>query len=315
MGQTGMIQHLVGHPWWQTPISRRVLTGVRALVAAAVILFLFRHLERIGWHAIWRALPVSPFFYIAFIGGYILLPATEVVIYGQLWGRQLVKNIGVFFRKMVYNDVFDYSGEAYLALWARRTLGLSARDVLSTVKDVNLLSGLASNLVTLLLVGAFLATGQLQMLFRSSPHLHDYLAISLLFGGALVALVILMRHRLFHLGLQRSLTVLALHLGRVVGGQLLIIGQWVAALPQAPASVWLLFLSANMVLTRIPFLPNRALMTLGLGLALSKLVPGIQMGIAGMVLATGGLTLMVSLGVFMVTSLAGSRPQAVPHEA
>lgn len=310
-----MIQRLMRHPWWHMPTARRLLTVARLLVALAVMFFLIRHLEQIGWQNLWRSLPSAPLFYIVFMCGYILLPTIEVVIYGLLWQERLARHIGVFFRKMVYNDVFDYSGEAYLVLWARRTLGLSAKQVLSTVKDVNLLSGLASNIVTLLLVGAFLATGQLQLLVRSSPRLHDYLALSLLLGVALVALVILMRRRLFHLGTRFSFAVLGLHLCRVVGGQLLIIGQWVAALPQAPASVWLLFLSANMVLTRIPFLPNRALMTLGLGLALSRLVPGIQMGIAGMVLATGGLTLLVSLVIFVTTSLTGPPPRALPADA
>ena len=58
-----------------------------------------------------------------------------------------------------------------------------------------------------------------------------------------------------------------------------------------PIGEWLMFLAAQLLLTRIPFLPNRDVMMMWLGVALATAVAAPQAQVASMFLAAGALSL------------------------
>jgi hypothetical protein len=77
-----------------------------------------------------------------------------------------------------------------------------------------------------------------------------------------------------------------------------------------PMTTWLVFLTAQMVMTRIPFLPSQDLMVLGLGVALSSVVDVPAIAVAGMFVAAGALSQIANLVIFGWTSVAGYRTAA-----
>jgi hypothetical protein len=302
--------------WAATPVGKRVITAARWLTVLAVVVYLIDHLADVGWREVWRALPTNPWFYILFLAGYLVLPLCEVVIYRAVWRAPMGSSLPVFVRKMVYNDVMDYSGEAYLMLWARRTLGLEPKRAFSTVKDVNILSGLASNTMTLAVLAVFIGTGQVALLLKTNPDSSLYLWITGLLALAIIALILLFRRRIFALPGGLSWFVFGMHIVRVVAGLGLLALQWAAALPGVVFSVWLFFLTARLLLSRIPFLPNRELMFMGLALGLSGLVNVPQADITGLFVAGGALALALNLAMFLFTSFGGrARQDAAGQQA
>jgi hypothetical protein len=279
---------------------------LQILGSVGVIVYLGHRLSIIGWTEVLRSLPRVSWFYLLFAGQYLAIPIAEFFIYRHIWNRPRGREFPVLLRKRVLNfGVVGYLGEAYFGLWAQQTLGKTVHQAFSVVKDVDVLSALVSNVTTVLLVIAFLLTGELQAFVTSTPNFFNYFAI---FAGvvamAIVAVVVL-RRRIFLLE-TRTLAFMGMcHVARMVAMLLLQVGQWSVVLPSVPMTIWLAFLTAQLVMTRIPFLPSQDLMVLGLGVVLSTLVNVPAVAVAGMFVAAGALSQVANLVIFVSTSIAG----------
>ena len=297
-------------------VTRIILTSVRVVIAAAVVVFMYIRLSEIGWNATWAALPRAPMFYVFFAIAYWVLPLAELLIYRTLWPIRW-RALPVFIRKRVYNELmFDYSGEAYLYLWAKdavpdSTNGKgpgSTRGILSTIKDVNLLSGLTSNSLTLLMLPVVILGGRVRLLEAPGDHPLVPLLLCAVLALVLMTMLFVFRQRIFSLSRKDAAIVGGLHVTRLLTIFALQVAQWSAALPQVPVAEWLMFLAAQLLLTRIPFLPNRDVMMMWLGVALATAVAAPQAQVASMFLAAGALSLATHtlmyglvLGVGLVT--------------
>ena len=91
--------------------------------------------------------------------------------------------------------------------------------------------------------------------------------------------------------------------------------QWAIILPEVPFDTWVLFLTAQLVLTRVPFLPNTDLLYVGLGLTLASYIDAPMAVIAGMFLASGALFQLANLIAFIVTSFDSGGPTDKTIEA
>lgn len=290
---------------------RRVLNIAQKAIAVVVVWFLGVKLYHIGWGELWSALPRAPSFYMAFAAIYAIAPLAELFIYSSQWGVGLGA-LPTFLRKRIYNEiVIDYSGEAYLYLWARRMLGETDRKLLSTIKDVNLLSGVASNAVTLALVIAFAAGGYTVLLDGIDPALLRGVAIAAALAVAVMLSVVLFGRRILGVTRAQSFRIGAVHLVRMILVLVLQVVQWGSALPDVPLSQWLMFLTAQMLLTRVPFIPNRDVMLMWLGVTLAPAIAAPESHVASMFVAAGALSLLAHAGVFAVTSLVRQPPAAV----
>jgi hypothetical protein len=292
--------------YFQNIRVRRVLSALQKLIGVAALVFLGVKLYRIGWDALWAALPTHPSFYIAFAALYFVGPLADFAIYARLWGvgRGILR---VLLRKRIYNEVIiDYSGEAYLYLWARRTVGGAVRGdraLLSAIKDVNLLSGAVSNAVTLLLVIAFALGGYGIALKGVDPDtVHAVMAAA---GLALTVtfVVILFGRHLLGVTRDDAVTIGAIHFARLALVLVLMTVQWASALPQVPLSQWFMFLAAQMLLTRLPFLPNRDVMLMWLGVTLAPSIAAPTAHVASMFVAAGALSLLTHAIVFGASGL------------
>ena len=66
-------------------VTRLVVTGLRALIAAALVVIVAIKINDIGWEETLRSLPRAPMFYLYFAIAYWILPLAELVIYRALW--------------------------------------------------------------------------------------------------------------------------------------------------------------------------------------------------------------------------------------
>ncbi len=300
--------------------NRSVMAALRLLQASfvlAVIYFLTQKLSDVGWTDVWAALPETPWFYIIMVVLFFAYPIAETIVYQTMWDKKLWPHFNVFIRKRIYNyAVLSYSGEAYMAWWAHKNLleknrndtDLSGRKIVSTIKDSNILSALASNGFTVLGLAAFFFTGQLALMTKADPDYKAYLIVALLVGIILVPAVLHFRRHLISLEVPIAKRVFLVHLTRLVLMLLLQTAQWAVVLPQVPFETWLLFLTAQLVLTRVPFLPNTDLLYAGLGLTMMGYLDAPAATVAGMFLASGVLSQAFNLAAFVLTSL----PDFVP---
>lgn len=286
---------------------------------AGMVVYLAVKLSDIGWTEVMDALPVSPLYYLFFLVWFFALPVAELRIYRMIWGLSLGRHFGTFLRKRVYNKaIFNYTGEAYLALWAHKALPLRGRVVASGVKDSTLLSGLATNSMTLIFLLLAWMTGGLDAIFASESgsaanggsegSLQETILISALVAGLLVTMVAKFRKNIIAVPNDLMLQVLGIHVVRSILEIAAQAAMWMVVLPALPLSVWIVFLSAQLVLTRIP-LPNTDLMLVGLAISLSGLIDAPDAVVAGMFLAAGALTQLLNMIIYIVTSFGAIRPE------
>ena len=132
-------------------------------------------------------------------------------------------------------------------------------------------------------------------------------------GVWLMVLVVLgLNRRIMSVPFPMAARITGIHAARVVLILLLQTAQWAVVFPHVPFLTWLLFLTAQAVLTRLPFLPNQDLMMVGLGMSLTHYVDAPEAAVAGMFLVSGALFQAVNLGFFVLTSVGVHAPR---HEA
>ncbi len=294
--------------WGKNPAVQRAGRIIGPLIIASVIGYMVWKLSRIGWAEVLGALPSSPLFYSLFIVRFLIIPAAEVLIYQRVLALPLWRRFGVFLRKRAYNFGFvELSGEAYFAHWAVTRQKLDKGLVLHALKDVNLLSALASNTATVALVLALLLSGRLGGIGTQNPDMPLYVGGSILLCLLLAVGFLLLWRRLIRIGIGDALYVLTVHFARLLamlGTQALL--YWMV-LPGVGFDSWLIFLTLNMVIFRIPFLPNKELVFLALSLTLLDQVDASEAAVAGLFVAMGAMGQVLNLAAYLGTVASGKR--------
>lgn len=206
---------------------------------------------------------LSPAVWIAFAAAYLIQPVADLVIFRRLW-RLPLEAFGVMLRKVVINEtLFGYTGEFYFYLWAKRRAALSDAPF-GAIKDVNVLSALAANVLTLVLLPVSAAG-----LERLS--LHPGFGFALWSGLGFVALtfgVLLFARRVFSLSRRDLVFVAIVHALRLAATTGLTLLVWRLALPHVAMGLWLVLLASRLLLARLPFLANKDLVFANLMLVL-----------------------------------------------
>ncbi len=286
--------------------SRWVRRGGRVLTLAAVI-FIFAKLYVQGWQDVLNALPTHPGYYFLLAVGYAILPMTELILYRGVWNVP-VRTAPVFFRKRVCNDLLDYSGEAYFYAWIKRRMPQIANP-LRGIRDINLLSGAVSNAATLVLAATVGAS------LWSNEQTHVPLIGTAAFALVFIAGVGIFARYYFSFAAGEILRVTSLHTMRMVATLGLQALAWSFAIPSVPLDGWLLVLAAHMLVTRIPFLPQRDLMTAGVALSLAPQLSAPEVQVSALFIATAALTFIFHGFALAVTSLRITARLAEPEVA
>jgi len=295
----------------QAGAQGRLVRAVRLILTAGVVGVLAVQLTRVGWQAILDALPTHPLFYVLLVGVYLLLPATEVLIYRPLWGLPRRALFLACARKRVLNEeVLGYSGEVAMYLWGAGR-GIETGRAFRTVRDINIVSSVVSFSVAGVLVGLMVVLGELD---ASGWIAGRWVAVV---GGVVLlvglwTLLVRFRHYVFALPRRAAARVAALHLGRHVLTNAGLVTMWHLAQPDVGVGVWLTFAAVLVVIERLPFLPSKDLVFLGAGVELSKGMAVATAAMAGMLLVQSGAFKVLNLLVFLTTSLLlrGDMPAA-----
>ena len=195
-----------------------------------------------------------------------------------------------------------YSGEAFVPLWARRRLALSDKEILTGVKDNNILSALVSNVATVAIIVLLFFTDSLQPGLDALPGSTILFSLAFLSALILSVSVVLFRRQILHQPRGVMPKLVSIHAARMVVIMVLHAVMYSAALPGAPIGAWLMFIALQLVLSRIPFVPNQDLVFLTAALSLSPIVGAPEAAIAGMLVAEAGLSQILNFGLFFATA-------------
>ena len=243
--------------------SKRIAALFSLAVSLALLVAVawqFRDLDLVKARAL---LPTSPTFWLAFAGYYLAGPISEWLVYRRLWAMPLA-GIGALLRKLVANELLlGYLGEAQFYAWAR------ARDNLSdapfaAIKDMTILSALIGNGATLVMLGLawpYVSAGELGVQGTTA---FASLGVVLLTSLG----ILLFRKTLFTLPRRELLFIAAVHLARIVAILIFSAVMWHAVLPAVAITLWLVLATLRMLISRLPFMPNKDVVFAGLTILL-----------------------------------------------
>jgi hypothetical protein len=264
-------------------------------ISLALLGAILLRLGDFGSDRLLEMLPRSPFFWVALAAYYLALPLSEWLIYWRLW-RLPSSGFAALLRKLVSNEVlFGYSGELSFYAWARRHVGLTSAPF-GAVKDVSITSAFAGNLATL------------TMLAIAWPFMHlidsaigtRVLALSGTVILVTSALAGLFNRRLLSLPRREIAIMISIHLGRLAVTTILSGVIWHSAMPESPLPLWIALAALQLLVTRLPFVPNKDLLFANIAL----LVMGSASAVGGLMALVASLILITHLMVGGVLAIA-----------
>lgn len=280
--------------------AKRFARFLQPAAAVVLLVFLASELSAIGWSNL--APPTNAWFYGALIALYLTPPIADFIVYRSLWGVTFGA-FPAFLRKRLFNEVLlDYSGEVFLYAWAKRALPAGSK-VFAVIRDVNVLSGAVSNVATLLLAGVAGAIG-FDLLNREAA---GWLLLSCAATGLITIVLVAVVSRVFTLPRSMILGISAVHATRLVFVLVLYAAAWSAAMPAVPLTDWLLVLAAQMLLTRLPLLPNRELMMAWLGVSLAPMISASAAETASTFATSAAVMLALHGAMYVATAFAPAR--------
>jgi len=282
-------------------VGTRILAGLRWGFVAGILAYLAYQLTGIGWARVWQSLPTTPWFYVLLLLMYATLPGTEMVLYGTAWNGSAWALLPALLRKRVLNnDVLGYSGEAYFALWTQRHTNLGYRQVVATIKDITILSSVASTSVAFLLLAIFFLSGQLGLLTQYLPGNASLLAAGMALVILVVSVGINFRRTIFSLPPSLLGLIGAGHITRFVLNNGLQVTQWAVVIPGVSVEHWITLLALHIVINQVPLVPSRGLVFMSAGVGLSGALQIPEAPLASMLLAQAlldrGLNLLTYAG-------------------
>ncbi len=252
---------------WGKPIRYLLRWGI-PLILLSVLGY---ELTRVGWAKIYHSRPDSALFYLVLLLPFFVQPIADWIIYRNLLHGHGTIPLTVFLRKRYMNAVMlNYSGEVYLFFWARKNLRLKDGLLLHAVKDTNILSATAGLVVLWLMLGLLLAGGIIKV-----PFLHAGTWSVILLGSLPLALALALLiggRKVTALSRADIIVTFLVHLSRAVltlGLEFLI--WWISgALPSA--GLCLAFVALRLLVSRLPLVPNKELIFVGVGMAAASML-------------------------------------------
>ena len=288
-------QDRVKRPTWG-----RALTMVLSLLVLAAAIWQARD---VSFEFVAELIPYSPLFWLVFFARYLANPLCDWAIFHRLWGVGMAAFTALI-RKLIYNELLlGYLGEAYFYTWARRRLPMTATPF-GAVKDVAIMSALAGNLVTLALI--LLAYPYLALL--PLGEYSDGIAWSLAAIVGLSLLAMVWRRTIFSLGRRDLGMVLAIQIFRVLITTVLTALAWHIVLPQVQIGWWLVLSAIRLLVSRLPFVPNKDVVFAGIAV----LALGQDVAIAALMAMMAALILTTHLALALIFGVhdlvKGDRP-------
>lgn len=298
-----------------TESEKGKLTGkvISYLIQAGIIFYLGYQLTQIGWQKFFTSLPTNPLFYLLFLVIYFALPVTEIFSYMQSWNMSFWESLPIYIKKRVYNKNFiGYSGEVVVYTWARKKSFDTDKNIFKVIRDNNIVSSLASTTVVFGLLIAFILSGRISFMNELTSRYDAFTITSTSVIVSILAVVAYYnRSYFFSMPARIAAAVFTFHSTRMLvinGVQILI---WHLVMPDVSYEIWFTFLSIQLIISRIPFLPNRDLFYIGASLEVSHMINVSAAGIAGLLVAQNVLDKLVNMGLFTLISIQEGKEDAL----
>ncbi len=292
--------------WFGAEERARLRAVLNWLFVGGVIVWLALQLDKIGWVELWQSRPTTPAYYLLVLVAYLNLPVADALIYRRLWGHVPFGSLlAVCMRKRIYNSaLIGYSGEVFMLIWARSRVAKTDRELAHDIKDTNILSAIVSNCVTAGLIIYLLFRGTF---WEAAGTGFAIWAIITVFIAALTPVGFLFRRHFMMLSASVALAVLGIHTLRFAVAQASLLGQWHVELPDLGLGALIALLTVQMLVSRIPFVPNRDLLFISIAIAMTGSLDLPRAEVAGLLITTGALYQVLHLVVIVATSLGGVR--------
>lgn len=239
-----------------------------------------------------QLMPHSVGFWALFLLAYATIPLSEFVIFRRLWAIPFDGFVALT-RKMISNEILvGYLGEVQFYGWARTRTDLPNAPF-GAIKDVAILSAMAGNLVTILMVvPAWPLLSGLNLSVGGRAFAISALLVMVPSVGMMI-----FRRRVFSLEPRDLRFVMVVHLARIIGKIALTAVLWHLVLPGMPLAYWFLLSTLRQLLSRLPLVPNKDVLFVGVAVFLI----GHDAQIADMLamLATATLATHLALGAIL----------------
>jgi hypothetical protein len=251
-------------------LDRRWGRLARPLLRWGVPLFLLTlvtvALTHLGWDKIVSARPQSWLFYLVLALPFFVQPIADLLLYRNLLGVGRALPLTIFLRKRYMNTLMlDYSGEVYLFLWARKHLDVRDGLIMHAVKDSSVLSAAAGLavlwLMLMVLVGEHIVSipslpiGRWPLVLVGSVPL--VLGLALFVGN----------RKLTALSRRQIVSTFAIHLTRATLTLWLEFMIWWLSGALPSSADCLKFVALRLLLTRLPLVPSKDIVWVGVGMA------------------------------------------------
>ena len=283
-----------------SPLGKTAILLLRWGIPLALLAIIAYRLSALGWGEIWRARPGHTGFYLLLVAQFFLQPFGDYFVYRNLWRDP--PPMAVILRKRLMNTfMLDYSGEAFFYFWAQRNLKLGPGMLAHGIKDSNILSGGAALVMVWVLGIVLLATGGLHLPVLPGQR-WLYVAVGVV--PLILSAVLVLGHRKVTVLSRRQLAAtFAIHFTRVMLVLGIEFGLWrlSGALPDAIAC--LQFVALRLVITRLPVVPNKDLIFVGIGMAAAGAAHAAVTPVATVLVILAAADLVLAGSVAAVTAL------------
>ena len=262
-----------------------------AIVFLAVV---FYEIRSFNMRQTLAMIPRLPVFWLFFLGYYFAGPISEWFIYRRLWNIP-ASGFTALVRKFISNELLlGYLGEVYFYTWARRCGDVKASPY-GAIKDVTILSALVGNAFTLLLLMALFPVFNAMEFGAVAKTVYYSIGFVILTSAA----IMFFRNRLFSLdGTDLGYIAMA-HSVRIIFTTAASALMWHLILPDVNISWWLMLAAGRLLISRLPFLPNKDVMFA----ALAVLLIGHDTQIASLITLITSLLLLTHLVLATVLAL------------
>tara|TARA_B100000575_G_C23143622_1_gene666647 strand:+ start:2932 stop:3840 length:909 start_codon:yes stop_codon:yes gene_type:complete len=281
---------------FQLPNKKYLKTVFQLLIVG----YLVYQIGQIGLNDFLLSIPLNPLFYIIYIIIYISLPTIEYIIYAKKWNFIDKKLIRALFKKKVLNtDVVGYSGEVFLFIWAKENINKNKSSIIYFIKDNNILSALASGVVSITLLLYFILNGYINFdnIFLNNEKNYFLLSISLII--ILIFISIYYKNYILHIRLLEGIWIFLLHSFRILIINILQIIQWHLVMPEIILSVWFTYSAVQIIISRIPFLPSLDALFVNIILEVSDLLMVSQDLVIGMLTVNIVFNRILNLSIYL----------------
>ena len=230
-----------GWTWW-----------VGTIITLAVLVAAMLQLAQLDLARVAAIVPSSPAFWLVFALSYFAGPLGDYAIFRRLW-QIPVAGFFALLSKLIGNELITgYVGDLYFYTWARQRTSMTSAPF-GAVKDVAILSAMAANAVTLvLMVLAYPLLDTLHLGIDSTAFFASVALMLVISSG-----VLFFRKKLFSLPAPDLWVVTFVQTARVIATLVLTGLCWHLALPAESVELWVLLSAMRMLLSRLPFLPNK----------------------------------------------------------